>query len=105
MHTAPATPAPIDINAAIVRYVAGHQPCRFAELAELFTEPPPSGPVNRAHLQALTARLIALCACGQLQRLAPPRFTARRQTAKHRAPYIVGNAHPHHPHHATNPQP
>ena len=73
---APTAAAPVDINGAIVRFVAQHQPCAFKELAELFVEPTPSGVVNAGHLLVLQQRLRPLCASGRLARTAPVRRSA-----------------------------
>lgn len=86
----PATaPVAVDIDAAIVRYVAQHQVVRFMELAELFAEAPAHGAVTDTCLQALHARLLALCTAGRLARLPEPRLRSRRGTPRRRGRFIV----------------
>jgi hypothetical protein len=67
-HTQPETTAlaAVDLDAAIVRYVAAHQPCAFADLADLFVDAPAHAPVCNSALQTLKTRLHGLCAAGQL---------------------------------------
>lgn len=77
LHCAAAAVDAVDINDAIVRFVASYQPCSFTELADFFVELPPSGPTNAAHLAALRRRLAGLVAGGRLAPTAPMRIGAR----------------------------
>lgn len=87
--TFPHNPAElVDINDAIVRYVAIYQPCNFTELVEFFTELPADGPMNSAHLLALRQRLTYLCATGRLTHMSPTRVGARGYGPR-RARYIL----------------
>lgn len=87
-----ATACPIDIDAAIVRFVGTNQPARFDAIAELFAEPPAHGVVNATTLKALHTRLERLCQAGRIQRLSNTRYRNAAQRAMNRACY--GAPHP-----------
>ena len=80
---------PVDIDAAIVRHVGQQQQAvSFTELAELFADAPAHGAVTSSCLDALWARLEALCTAGRLARKREPR-QRRRGITRRRAQFVV----------------
>lgn len=91
-------PTAVDLDAAIVRYVAANQPCAFGELAELFVDAPAHAPVCNSALQALQQRLDALCTSGHLgrsRRAQMDRRLSRRGRARNQVVFITAS-HPTH---------
>lgn len=64
---APITGYDLDINAAIVRFVAQHGPRTFTQIGEVFLPAPAAG-CNAEHVRSLKRRLNFLTATGALQR-------------------------------------